>query len=126
MLAEAFIARLTVVHVLGSDEMTSVKLDEEKVRKWIAPEVQEVCFYRELVVRGSPAARVLDCAEDLGSDLLVVGAQHKLLPGLSHLGSTTERLIRLASVPVLVVPHLPAPTAGSVEEERGELVGAGS
>lgn len=104
-LAEAFSARLTIVHVIEADEMTDAKADEQKVRQWVSPQIQDVCSYRELVVRGGPAERVLDCAEDLGADLLVIGAQHKLFRDTTVIGATTERMIRFAPCPVLVVPR---------------------
>jgi len=104
-LAEAFGAHLTIVHVLEADEVADVKAHEEKVRLWVAPELQNVCSYRELIVRGGAAERVLDCADDVGSDFLVIGAQQKLFRDTTVIGTTTERLIRFASSPVLVVPR---------------------
>jgi nucleotide-binding universal stress UspA family protein len=104
-LAEALGAQLTIVHVLESDEIADTRADEEKVRKWIGPDLQVFCSYRELVLRGGAAERVLDCAEDLGSDLLVIGAQHKLFRESTVVGTTTERVVRFASCPVLVVPR---------------------
>lgn len=104
-LADAFGARLTIVHVVEADEVTNMKADEEKVRRWVAPELQDVCSFRELVVRGGPAERVLDCADDVGCDFLVIGAQHKLFRDATVIGTTTERLIRFASCPVMVVPR---------------------
>ena len=83
----------------------NIKEEEARVRRWIAPELQEVCSYRELVVRGGPAERVLDCADDVGADFLVIGAQHKLFRDATVLGATSERVIRFASCPVLVVPR---------------------
>ncbi len=111
-------ARLTVVHVVESDEAAKVAVDEERVRQWVGPELQDVCTYRELVVRGGPAERVLDCADDLGADLLVIGAQHKLFRDSTVIGTTTERLIRFASCPVMVVPREAAPRSAEVERER--------
>lgn len=104
-LAEAFGARLTIVHVLEDGEVMDVKAEEARVRRWIAPELQHTCSYRELVVRGGPAERVLDCADDVGADLLVVGAQHKLFRDATVIGTTSERVIRFAPCPVLVVPR---------------------
>ena len=104
-LAEAFGAHLTIVHVLEADEVMNAKADEERVRQWVAPELQDVCSFRELVVRGGAAERVLDCADDVGSDFLVIGAQHKLFRDSTVIGTTTERLIRFASCPVMVVPR---------------------
>ena len=104
-LAEGFGAHLTIVHVLEADEVMNAKADEEKIRRWVSPELQEVCSFRELVVRGGAAERVLDCADDVGSDFLVIGAQHKFFRDSTVIGTTTERLIRFASCPVLVVPR---------------------
>ncbi|HVS30499.1 MAG TPA: universal stress protein [Thermoanaerobaculia bacterium] len=108
-LARTFEAHLTIVHVLETDEGASVESDEERVRRWIAPEVQNAVSYRELVVRGGAAERVLDCADDLEADLLVIGAQHKMFRDATVIGTTTERLIRFASCPVLVVPRQDSP-----------------
>lgn len=104
-IAEAFGARLTVVHVIEPDEVMDAKTDEARVRAWIAPDLQDVVSYRELIVRGGAAERVLDCAEDVGADFLVIGAQHKLFRDTTVIGTTSERLIRFASCPVLVVPR---------------------
>ena len=103
--AEAFGARLTIVHVLENDEVMNPSIDEEKVRRWVAPQLQDVCTYRELVVRGGPAERVLDCADDVSADLLVIGAQHRLVRDTTVIGTTTERLVHFATCPVLVVPR---------------------
>ena len=72
-------------------------------------------------MRGGPAERVLDCADDLDCDLLVVGAQHKLWRDDTVIGTTTERLIRFASTPVLVVPRAAAhhPMHAEQRRERG-------
>jgi nucleotide-binding universal stress UspA family protein len=123
-LAEAFGARLTVVHVLEPDEVMDVRNEEERLRKWIVPELQEVCSLRELVVRGGPAERVLDCADDIGADFLVIGAQHKLFRDATVLGTTSERVIRFASSPVLVVPRQAVHRGTAVEisvEAGGEV-----
>lgn len=105
--ADAFGAHLVIVHVIEPDEVTDVAADEEKVRHWIAPELQGICSYRQLVLRGGPAERVLDCADDVEADLIVVGAQHKLFRNATVIGTTSERIIRFAPCPVLVVPRQP-------------------
>ena len=115
-LAEAFGARLTIVHALESDGPQDVAAEEERIRQWVGPELNDTVLYRALVVRGGPAERVLDCADDFGVDLLVVGAQHKLFRDTAVIGTTTERLIRFASCPVLLVPRQPV-----VQEEGSEM-----
>lgn len=117
-LAEVFAAQLTIVHVLEPDEVMNVEADEERVRLWIEPELQGICSYRELTVRGGAAERVLDCADDLGADLVVVGAQHKLFRDATVIGETTERIIRFASCPVLVVPRAAVPAAKPEKREQ--------
>lgn len=121
-LAEVFGAALTVVHILEHDHATNLEEAEARVRSWVGSELQG-CSYRELVLRGGPSERVLDCAEDIGADLLVVGAQHRLFRDATVIGTTTERVIRFASCPVLVVPRVAATRekAAGITEAVGEL-----
>jgi nucleotide-binding universal stress UspA family protein len=104
-LAGAFRCELVVVHVLEGQEPVPAAALEETVRRWIEPSMQNRCSYRQIVLRGGPAERVLDCAEDIGADLLVIGAQHKLFRDVTTIGTTTERLVRFARMPVLTVPR---------------------
>lgn len=106
-LAGALGARLTVVHVIESDGVIDTAADEMRLRAWIGPELTERCDYRALVVKGGAAERVLDCADEFGVDLLVVGAQHRIFRNETVIGSTTERLVRFSPCPVLVVPREP-------------------
>jgi nucleotide-binding universal stress UspA family protein len=115
LLCDAFGARLTLVHVLQPDAVVRFEDAEAEVRAWIGPDLQDVCSYRNLVVRGGPAERVLDCAEDVGADLVVVGAQHKLFRDATVIGTTSERIVRFASCPVLVVPRKVASREQDVE-----------
>jgi nucleotide-binding universal stress UspA family protein len=119
--AQAFAAHLTIVHVV--EDANASPADEERIRHWIDPKLQDQCTYREVVVHGGAAERVLDCAEDVGADLLVVGAQHKLFRDATVIGTTTERLMRFAMSPVLVVPREAVPYASSMEEEQ-QLAGS--
>lgn len=104
--AELFHAELLVVHVVEAGEASDPAEDEAKVRLWIEPELQQSSIYRQIVTRGGAAERVLDCVEDLRGDLLVLGAQHRVFRDTTVVGTTTERLIRFAPCPVLVVPRL--------------------
>lgn len=110
-IAEAFSAKLTAVHVVEADEGNGHEA-EARIRGWIGTDLQDICEVRELVVRGGAAERVLDSADDLGADFLVVGAQHKMFRKATVIGTTTERLIRFASSPVLVVPRPNADRTG--------------
>ena len=117
-LAAALDSELVLVHVVEEDARTPA--ESRDVRRWIAPAVQNRCAFREIVVRGGAAERVLDCAEDLGADLIVIGAQHKRFRDETVIGTTTERLVRFAHVPVLSVPRRVA-----LEEVQPEEVLAG-
>jgi nucleotide-binding universal stress UspA family protein len=102
-LAERFGCELVIAHVIEGEAVSNKEDDEQRIRRWIAPEVQKNCTYREIVLRGGAAERILDCVEDVGADFLVIGAQHKLLRETTVIGTTTERLIRFARCPVLTV-----------------------
>ncbi len=52
---------------------------------------------------GLPASELLDYAEEAGIDLLAMGTAGQTGPSRFLLGSTTERVIRHADVPVVVV-----------------------
>lgn len=120
-LGAAFDGELVVVHVVEENNRLHAAAGARDVRAWIAPAVQNRCSYREIVLRGGAAERVLDCAEDDGADLIVIGAQHKRFRDETVIGTTTERLVRFAHVPVLSVPRR---MAG--EELQPEEVVAGS
>ena len=70
-LADVFGAQLNVVHVIEDAERSDVAMNAERLREWAGPEVGGAYAYRELVLRGGAAERVLDCVEDVGADLLV-------------------------------------------------------
>ncbi len=58
----------------------------------------------EPIVLGGPARSIADLADQTGADLIVVGTRgHSALAGLV-LGSVTQKLLHLASCPVLCVP----------------------
>jgi nucleotide-binding universal stress UspA family protein len=103
--AEAFGTELLVVHVIEPGDISEKSADEEKVRQWVAPHLGDAFMYRELVVRGGAAERVLDCADDFGVDLIIAGARHRTFRATTVIGTTTERLIRFSPCPVLVVPR---------------------
>ena len=106
-LAAALNAELIVVHVMEQGEHEDVANNAERLREWAGPDVIGAYAYRELVVRGGAAERVLDCVDDVAADLLVIGAQHRLFRDSSVIGTTTERLIRFATCPVLAIAREP-------------------
>lgn len=118
-LARLFSSELIVVHVIEPGQVTDLAADQATVRRWVEPKVGTLWTYRELLLRGGPAERVLDSVDDLGADLLVIGAQHKMLRDVTVIGTTSERLVRFAPCPVLVVP---APVLVEEKTEEPEKV----
>lgn len=110
-LAKLFACELVIVHVLESPDAQPQAADEQRVRSWIAPDIQSNCAYREVVLRGGAAERILDYVEDVGADLLVIGAQRKLFRDATVVGTTTERLIRFSRVPVMSIVRTAAAAA---------------
>jgi len=62
-----------------------------------------------IVRPGSPAQALVEAAEELGGDLIVVGTHHSSGPGRLALSTTGDRLIHGAPCPVLIVPAGPSP-----------------
>jgi nucleotide-binding universal stress UspA family protein len=56
------------------------------------------------VVEGVAADEILKAAEENGADLILITVKHKGLVERTLLGTTAERLIREAHVPVLSIP----------------------
>lgn len=52
---------------------------------------------------GQPASELLDCVDEEGIDLVALGTAGQTGPSRFLLGSTAERIIRHAEVPVLAV-----------------------
>jgi nucleotide-binding universal stress UspA family protein len=65
---------------------------------------------------GQPAPEITKAVSRLGADLVVMGARGLTGPSKWFLGSTTERVLRAASVPVLVIP--PAKHRSRAEWEK--------
>lgn len=90
-------------NILGQARESAVKRLEADVDKISAAGVQA----RGMVVDRVPSQAILETAEEVGADLIVMGTRG--LTGLKHvaLGSVADRTIRRASCPVLTV-HDPA------------------
>lgn len=101
-LAGAFESELVLVHVQESGEVDSQSI-HDRFREWLPDPRRTSCSFRELVLRGGAAERILDCVEDVGADLLVMGAQVKWMRTESIIGTTAERLLRFSPVPILTV-----------------------
>jgi nucleotide-binding universal stress UspA family protein len=115
--AKAFDAELLIVHVVEEQDAVRAASDEATLRSWIDRSLQNKCSYSEILLRGGAAERVLDFAEDQKADLLIIGAQQKAFRNETVIGTTTERLVRFATIPVLSLPRLVAQTKAEALEE---------
>lgn len=114
-LAAQYDATLHVVSVVELDVAFSEAISEqmlkdlEKRGRQAVGEVAEQAGARGVsdvhtaVVRGAPHRAILDYADEHGADLVVVGTHGR--KGLDRLllGSVAERVLRTATVPVMVV-----------------------
>jgi nucleotide-binding universal stress UspA family protein len=76
----------------------------EALRERVPDDARRWCLVHEEVLRGAPAEALLTYAGDVAADLIVMGTgDHGWLHTL-WLGSTTARVMRAATCPVLVVP----------------------
>jgi len=108
-LASRLGAELNVVHEVEDERDAD---EPAHLRRWLDQNGFGALPCRDVVVRGDAGERVLNCAEDLGADLVVIGAEQRFFADETVVGTTTERLLRFASCPVLTVPRC-TPTSAS-------------
>ena len=111
-LARAFNAGLYVVHAvepmgLFAESVLQTYLDEERLQELRSKGLSTV-------VHGDPPVAILEEAQKLGVDLLVVGSHSHGTELDIPLGRTAGRLVQLSEVPVYLVPMLQ-------HRSRGEL-----
>jgi nucleotide-binding universal stress UspA family protein len=133
-LAEQTGAHLELVHVLeiaGEPEVLALRhfsvpeyhqarFDEalEKLRQHVPERARRWCTVHERVAAGSLGLALLRIAEEAQADLIVMGTGDRFHLRSMWLGGATDRVIRSAYAPVLIVP---APPAGAVPQERPEF-----
>jgi nucleotide-binding universal stress UspA family protein len=59
--------------------------------------------FRQLVRGHEPAEEVVDLADELGAELIVIGMRHRTAVGKFLLGSSAQRILLGARCPVLAV-----------------------
>jgi nucleotide-binding universal stress UspA family protein len=79
----------------------------EQLCDWLSEDARRRCNLQELIRRGDAAEQIIEVARSLGSDLIVLGAQHKRFFDSTVIGTTTVRVTRHAPCPVLTVTHKP-------------------
>ncbi len=79
-------------------EQVETRLDEQLERLRIAPEA----VTSKVLAAGAPHRLLITASQELGADLIVVGSSDTHSPLEPLLGSTADRVLRQARVPVLV------------------------
>lgn len=102
--AEAFTATLTVVHVVEDQDHAAGENNalEEHLQQLLGPVAYDKVGL--VIRRGRPAQSILEEAEIGDYDLVVLAAHLKSFWKDMILGTTAERVLRHARVPVLSVP----------------------
>ena len=118
-----------VVHVIeyfpaGRVAGLTTHADEPEIRAKIEDQVASAGVSYEIhmphAAAGKVARRIAELAEELGSDVIVIGTRgHSVVAG-AMLGSVTQRLLHEASCPVLAVPPM-RESAAAASEPRPAL-----
>ncbi len=120
--AEARSGELHAVHVLDpSDRVSDSNLvgenEDPRLREFVGNQLK---FWMEShpaskmstivlhIVAGRPANEIVELAADLNAEVVVVGTHGRNGVKRILLGSVAERLVRLCSTPILVIPHADA------------------
>lgn len=101
--AERFGAGLKVVTCAERGEM-----DEERFRSQVEERIEasgHACEWEAAVRKGDAVENILKAAKEWQADLIVIGAQHSPLLETTIFGTTSIRVTRHASCPVLTVPR---------------------
>lgn len=104
-LARRLGAELLILHTVEELDPRPIEHHQDALCEWVPQEVRANCELSEVVRRGRPAEQIVTYARYKGVDLIVMGAQRKLLADVPVMGTTAERVIRLAPCPVLAVPR---------------------
>jgi nucleotide-binding universal stress UspA family protein len=110
-----------IVYVDDGSQSPFLNRAGAKMAAWIAPAVRERIRYREIITHGDPSGRVLEVADEVDGDLIVLGAQHRLFRDATVIGSTTERITRFAKRPVLTIPLKP-PSKGMAQSASEQVL----
>ena len=93
-------SRLHLVHVAAHSEPDL----GHRLREWAGEILSPECEVAEIIVRGSAAAeRIVEYAEAVHADVIVIGAQRRKHGERAALGTTTEAIMRISPISVMSV-----------------------
>jgi nucleotide-binding universal stress UspA family protein len=122
-LAETFGSRLLLLHVL--DERIAIdRMDQfaqESMEAFLASLFSGFENVDPRLVTGIPDREILHAAQVFPADLIVIGTHGRT--GVEHVlfGSTAEKVVRLASCPVLTVRQAGSVPAGAHHSVQGGI-----
>jgi nucleotide-binding universal stress UspA family protein len=118
--AQRFRPRLTVLHVVeGVEELRGMNLPsisyedlvpdlearaQDNLQKYVANRFGADDDVDLRVTHGEPYVRILEVAEAISADLIVMATHGRKGLDRAIFGSTTERVMRSATCPVLAIP----------------------
>ncbi|MBR7890056.1 universal stress protein [Marinomonas sp. A79] len=80
----------------------------QRIERFIAEELSDIAFSDdriEIVVRfGEPANKIVETVKDVSADMVVMGDRRVNALSRMFLGSTAQKVIHNATVPILIVP----------------------
>ena len=111
-LARDAAAELLVLNVVLLDETNTinkgdVERHKQRLDEFIAEKIGDAASHvriKKLVDAGQPYGAILDCADNEQVDLIVMCSHGRTGLSRALIGSVTDKLLRAASCPVLVVP----------------------
>ena len=82
------------------------------------PTLERLRYPETLLLKGLPPGRIVDMAEELGAQIIVIGSRG--MTGLPHLllGSVAERVVELSDRPVVVVKN--ESNSGKKKKKKGK------
>lgn len=93
------------IHNFVSEELSDIEFDESSI---------------EVVVRfGDPAQKIVDTIKDVGASMVVMGDRRVNALSRMFLGSTAQKVIHNASVPILIVPISSTTTDSKPGDKNG-------
>jgi nucleotide-binding universal stress UspA family protein len=104
--AVAFGSELILIHAMESGNRKSEDALNDDLCAMIPDGAREHCTYKILLRKGDAAAQTIAAASESSADLIVIGADRKPFLETVLVGTTTERVMRYAPIPVLVVPKV--------------------
>lgn len=113
ILARQYNAKIYLLHVLTELEITNrekahtvFKQDlEDFARKELKNHPEDISHFVEpMTAAGNPVHRILETADSLDADIIIMGTHGKGAIDHALLGSISEKVLKKSRVPVFVVP----------------------